>query len=95
MKDQHPALVTHSPELKIAAAKPDDTTQSKSNTGGDFVREGRDDSRWIRCPICESKTRTKVYADTVMFNFPLFCPKCKKEIKIDVMQMKMAIRKAQ
>lgn len=93
LKDQHPVLVQHSPESKIAANKPDDTTQSKSNTGGEPVLERRDGSRWIRCPICDSKTRTKVYADTVMFNFPLFCPKCKKEIRIDVMQMKMAIRK--
>ena len=56
------------------------------------MRESRVDSRWIRCPICNSKTRTRVYADTVMFNFPLFCPKCKKETRIDVMQMKMAIK---
>lgn len=56
------------------------------------MRESRDDSRWIRCPICNSKTRTRVYADTVMFNFPLFCPKCKKETRIDVMHMKMAIK---
>jgi len=28
-----------------------------------------------------------------MFKFPLYCPKCKKEIKIDVMQLKMAISK--
>lgn len=48
------------------------------------------ESRWIRCPICNGKTRTKVYADTVMFKFPLYCPKCKKEIMIDVMQLKMA-----
>lgn len=51
------------------------------------------ESRWIRCPICDGKTRTKVYADTVMFKFPLYCPKCKKEIKIDVLQLKMAISK--
>jgi len=47
-------------------------------------------SRWIRCPVCDSKTRTKVYADTVMFNFPLYCPKCKSKTKIDVLQLKMA-----
>jgi len=29
----------------------------------------------------------------VMFNFPLYCPKCRKEIKINVMQLKMAISK--
>lgn len=46
-------------------------------------------SHWICCPICNSKTRTKVYADTVMFNFPLFCPKCKKETKINVLQLKI------
>lgn len=47
-------------------------------------------SRWIRCPICDNKTRTKVYEDTVMFKFPLYCPKCKIETKIDVLQLKMA-----
>ena len=57
------------------------------------MSEDLDDSRWIHCPICNGKTRTKVYADTVMFKFPLYCPKCKKEIKIDVMQLKMAISK--
>ena len=51
------------------------------------------DSRWIRCPICGGKTRTKVYADTVLVRFPLFCPKCKKEIRIDVVQLKMVISK--
>lgn len=50
----------------------------------------QNESRWIRCPICDGKTRTKVYADTVMFNFPLYCPKCKSETKIDVLQLKMA-----
>ena len=49
--------------------------------------------RWIKCPICNGKTRTKVYSDTAMFNFPLYCPKCKKETKIDVLQFKMAISK--
>ena len=39
------------------------------------------------------KTRTKVYADTVLVNFPLFCPKCKKELKIDIVQLNMVISK--
>ena len=51
------------------------------------------ESLWVRCPICDGKTRTKVYADTVLVNFPLFCPKCKKEIIIDVVQLKMVISK--
>lgn len=46
-------------------------------------------SRWIRCPICSGKTRTKVYEDTVLLRFPLYCPKCKTEVKIDVLRFEM------
>lgn len=46
---------------------------------------------WIRCPICAAKTRTKVYPYTVLVNFPLYCPKCKKEILINVAQLKMTV----
>ena len=57
------------------------------------MKDDREDSLWIRCPICGGKTRTKVYEDTVLINFPLFCPKCKKEIRIDVVKLKMVISK--
>lgn len=46
-------------------------------------------SLWICCPVCGGKTRTKVYSDTVLVNFPLYCPKCKKEFSINVVQLKM------
>ena len=49
------------------------------------------DSLWIRCPTCNNKTRTKVYEDTVLLNFPLFCPKCKREYVINVVQLKMQV----
>ena len=45
------------------------------------------------CPVCESKTRTKVRRDTTLENFPLFCPKCKKEILVDVQQMNISVIK--
>ena len=48
-------------------------------------------SRWIRCPSCDRKTRTKVYEDTVMLRFPLYCPKCRTEIRIDVMNFELKI----
>ena len=38
---------------------------------------------WILCPFCGSKTRTKIRKDTVLINFPLFCPKCKQESLIE------------
>lgn len=42
---------------------------------------------WILCPVCNNKTRTKVRKETVLQNFPLFCPKCKQETIINVIQM--------
>ena len=49
------------------------------------------ESFWIRCPKCQGKTRTKVYSNTVLVNFPLFCPKCKEEFIIDVAQLKIVL----
>lgn len=37
---------------------------------------------WILCPECRGKTRTQIREDTVLKNFPLFCPKCKKTFLI-------------
>lgn len=34
---------------------------------------------WILCPFCGSKTRLKIRNDTILDNFPLYCPKCKHE----------------
>lgn len=39
---------------------------------------------WIICPVCGNKTRLKIRSDTIMKNFPLYCPKCKKESLINV-----------
>lgn len=50
-------------------------------------------SLWIRCPVCEGKTRTKVCKDTVLINFPLYCPRCRKETKINVVQLKLVLSK--
>ncbi|MDO4807439.1 MAG: cysteine-rich KTR domain-containing protein [Coriobacteriales bacterium] len=33
---------------------------------------------WLRCPACGAKTRVKIREDTVLQNFPLYCPKCKR-----------------
>ena len=49
------------------------------------------DSHWICCPVCGNKTRTKVYADTVLVNFPLYCSNCKREFRVTVAQLKMIL----
>ena len=40
--------------------------------------------KWVLCPICNNKNRIKVRPDTVLENFPLYCPKCKQETIINV-----------
>ena len=46
---------------------------------------------WIPCPICKEKTDVKIYEDTVLLNFPLQCPKCKRESQIDIVKLKMVL----
>lgn len=45
--------------------------------------------KWVHCPQCRGKTRTKVLKKTVLINFPLFCPKCKTEFLVNVIDFKM------
>ncbi|MGL5440254.1 MAG: cysteine-rich KTR domain-containing protein [Filifactoraceae bacterium] len=46
---------------------------------------------WIRCPVCDNKTRLKIIEDTVLKNFPLFCPKCKQETVINAKQFNFSL----
>lgn len=39
--------------------------------------------KWIYCPICHNKTRTKIRLDTVAVKFPVFCPVCKNNFVMD------------
>ncbi|RJW28174.1 cysteine-rich KTR domain-containing protein [Ruthenibacterium lactatiformans] len=50
-------------------------------------------SEWILCPVCHSRTRIKVRKNTILLNFPLFCPKCKREILIDIVNSKICVIK--
>lgn len=49
------------------------------------------EEQWVICPVCKSKTRVKLRQDTVLLNFPLFCPKCKQESVINAENMKISI----
>ena len=46
--------------------------------------------QWVLCPFCKSKTRLKIRDDTVLKNFPLFCPTCRHETNIDAEQMNIS-----
>nr|WP_262361282.1 cysteine-rich KTR domain-containing protein [Gracilibacillus timonensis] len=47
--------------------------------------------KWILCPVCNHKTRNKIRHDTILENFPLFCPKCKQETLIRVKKSKVIL----
>ncbi len=34
---------------------------------------------WVHCPVCGNKTRKRIREDTILGNYPLYCPKCKQE----------------
>ncbi|MGN1093096.1 MAG: cysteine-rich KTR domain-containing protein [Monoglobaceae bacterium] len=44
-------------------------------------------NEWVLCPACGNKTRIKIRPDTVLENFPLFCPKCRHETLITVKEL--------
>lgn len=50
-------------------------------------------TEWIYCPICENKTRNRIREDTVLRNFPLYCPKCKQESLIQANNSKVIVIK--
>lgn len=48
---------------------------------------------WVLCPICNNKTRSKIREDTEMTNFPLYCPKCKQEMLVNIKKLTTIIVK--
>lgn len=48
-------------------------------------------SKWIRCPLCRHNTRTRIFPHTVLINFPLYCPSCKREIPITLMNEELIV----
>ena len=47
--------------------------------------------QWILCPICGSKTRDRIRQDTILRNYPLYCPKCKQETLIEAKNLKITV----
>ena len=46
-------------------------------------------TKWIHCPVCRNKTRDRIREDTVLKNYPLYCPKCKQETLIEVTDLQI------
>lgn len=50
------------------------------------------DGVFVHCPKCQAKTRTQIRQDTILKNFPLFCPKCKGKFLIEAQNLKVINR---
>lgn len=50
-------------------------------------------TEWILCPVCGNKTRDRMRKDTVLKNYPLYCPKCKQETLIEVKDLQVTVLK--
>ncbi len=48
-------------------------------------------SEWVYCPVCKSKTRDRTRDDTVLKNYPLYCPKCRQESLIDTKNLQVTV----
>lgn len=50
-------------------------------------------SSWLICPVCGGKTRDQIRKDTVLINYPLYCPKCKQTTLINVNELNTTVLK--
>ena len=37
------------------------------------------EEQWLLCPACGAKTRLRLLQRMVLREFPLYCPKCRRE----------------
>ena len=50
-------------------------------------------TEWVYCPVCGNKTRDRIREDTVLINYPLYCPKCKRKSLIQAKQLHIVVIK--
>jgi len=48
-------------------------------------------TEWILCPVCINKTRVKIRRDTILKNFPLYCPKCGQENLVNIEKLNISV----
>lgn len=52
-----------------------------------------DRTEWLLCPTCKGKIRDRIREDTILINYPLYCPKCKQEHLIEAKNLKVTVIK--
>ena len=47
--------------------------------------------QWVYCPCCGAKTRLQLLRQTELRDFPLFCPKCRRETVINARLFRVSV----
>ena len=50
-------------------------------------------TEWIYCPACGNENKVTNTEDTELKNFPLYCPKCKRETLIEAKELQITVIK--
>ena len=48
-------------------------------------------TEWIRRPACGNKARNKIREETILKNYPLYCPKCRQETLIEAKNLQVTV----
>ena len=48
-------------------------------------------TEWVLCPVCGNKTRDNIREDTILKNYPLYCPKCKQQTLIEAQNLQVTV----
>ena len=51
------------------------------------------EEQWLLCPVCGAKTRLRLLQRTVLREFPLYCPKCRRESVISARNFQIETRR--
>lgn len=49
------------------------------------------ETEWVRWPVCGNKTRDRIRKDTVLINYPRYCPKCRQETLINAKDFQITV----
>ena len=58
------------------------------------MKETAEEKQWVLCPLCGAKTRLQLLPETELKEFPLFCPKCKRESIINAKNFTIETKEA-
>lgn len=48
-------------------------------------------TEWMLCPVCGAKTHDRMREDTILENYPIYCPKCKQETLVEAKDLLITV----